>query len=146
VKIRDTGLLRAAAALAAAGLSAVTAGAACFAVESRRHYEGTERTVVTLENERITVEVVPELGGRVIRYADKTRERSAFEWLDDCPYHYGCRWEGKPFTHAVGERGPDRASVTVKGGGKIAVAHLRGVLGVSERCPSTPTPRACAWS
>jgi hypothetical protein len=133
--IEDTGLPHAAVALAVAFLSAATAGAVCRAVESRRQYEGTERTIVTLENERIIVEVVPELGGRVIRYADKTSERSAFEWLDDCPYHYGCRWEGKPFTHALGERGPDRASVTVKGGGKIAVAHLRGVLGVSLASP-----------
>jgi len=109
--------------------------AECKLTETRRKVDGAERTVYTLENERILVEVVPELSGRVSRYVDKTKEKSAFEWLDDCPYHYGCRWEGKAFTGQVDARGPERAAVTVKGGGKIAVAHLRLILGLDLANP-----------
>ena len=109
--------------------------AECKLSEARRKVEGAERTVYTLENERILVEVVPELAGCVSRYVDKTKEKSAFERLDDCPYHYGCRWEGKAFTGQVEARGPERAAVTVKGGGKIAVAHLRLILGLDLANP-----------
>jgi hypothetical protein len=112
-----------------------TAHAECKLTETKRKVEGAERVVYTLENERILVEVVPELAGRVSRYVDKTKEKSAFEWLDDCPYHYACRWEGKPFTGQADARGPNRAAVTVKGGGKIAVGHLRNVLGVDLANP-----------
>jgi len=109
--------------------------AECKLTETRRKYQGAERTIVTLENERILVEVVPELEGRIARYADKARPASAFEWLDDCPYHYGARWEGKPFTHRVDAKGPERAAVTVSGGGKIAVSLLRSVTGVPITSP-----------
>jgi hypothetical protein len=118
-----------------AGLSALPAHAECKLTEGKRKVEGAERVIYTLENDRILVEVVPELAGRVTRYVDKTKDKSAFEWLDDCPYHYGCRWEGKAFTGQVDARGPERAAVSVKGGGKIAVAHLRGILGLDLANP-----------
>jgi hypothetical protein len=127
--------MRQAVLLAALALAALPAWAECKLTEGKRKVEGAERVVYTLENERILVEVVPELAGRVTRYVDKTKEKSAFEWLDDCPYHYGCRWEGKAFTGQVDARGPERAAVTVKGGGKIAVAHLRGILGLDLANP-----------
>ena len=104
--------------------------AECKLTETRRVFQGAERTIVTMENERIVVEIVPELDGRIARYADKSKTSSAFEWLDDCPYHYGARWEGKPFTHRIEARGPDRAAVSVAGGGKIAVSLLRNVTGI----------------
>lgn len=122
------------AAFLAAGLAS-WARAECKLTETKKKVEGAERTVYTLENERILVEVVPDLSGRISRYVDKTKEKSAFEWLDDCPYHYACRWEGKLFIGQADARGPDRAAVTVKGGGKIAVGHLRNVLGVDLANP-----------
>ena len=101
------------------------AAAAARLTESRRQFEGAERTVVTLENDRIVVDVVPECAGRIVRFADKRRDKTPFEWLDDCPYGYGARWEGKPFTYEIVASGPEKAAVKVKGGGKIAVASLR---------------------
>ncbi|MCX7933640.1 MAG: hypothetical protein N3A66_00090 [Planctomycetota bacterium] len=105
---------------------AAPAAAAARLSESKRQFEGAERTIVALENDRIQVEVVPECAGRIVRFADKRTESTPFEWLDDCPYGYGARWEGKPFTHEVIAKGPESAAVKVKGGGKIAVAMLRG--------------------
>ena len=107
--------------------------AECTLTESRRKFEGAEHNIVHMENERIIVEVVPELEGRIIKYADKTKPTSGFEGLDDCPYHYGGRWEGVPFQYHVDAKGPDRASVTVTGGGKIAVALLHSLTGVSVK-------------
>ena len=112
-----------------------TAFAQCKLVETTKKVDGAERTVVVMENERILVEVVPELAGRINRYQDKSRKNTPFEWLDDCPYHYGGRWEGKPFTHRIDAKGPDRAAVTVMGGGKIAVALLRHLLGQNLAVP-----------
>jgi hypothetical protein len=103
-------------------------------MESIRKFEGAERTIVTMENERVVVEVAPSLEGRLIRYADKSKPSTPLEWLDDCPYHYNGRWEGKPFTHEIVSRGPAQAAVTVKGGGKIAVALLRK-LGIAVANP-----------
>ena len=116
-------------------LVASSAQAACKLSVSKQKFEGAERTIVTMENDRILVDIVPELEGRIARYRDKTRPGSAFEALDDCPYHYGGRWEGKPFTHRIDAKGPDRAAVTVQGGGKIAVALLQGLLGVDLASP-----------
>ena len=87
---------------------AATAGAACKATVSKRKFEGAQRTIITLENDRIVAEIVPELEGRVCRYADKSRPASAFEALDDCPYHFAGRWEGKPFTYTIDAQGPER--------------------------------------
>ncbi|MCY3022723.1 MAG: hypothetical protein NTW87_27405, partial [Planctomycetota bacterium] len=101
--------------------------AECKVTESKRKFEGAERTIVTLENERIIVEIAPDLAGKVFRYQEKDKKTTPFEWLDDCPYHYGGRWEGKPFTYQIADKGPNRAAVTVKGGGKVAVALLRGL-------------------
>jgi len=111
------------------------ASAQCKLTESKRKFEGAERTIVTMENQRIIVEVVPELEGRIIRYRDKGRPASAFEWLDDCPYHFGARWEGKPFEYRIDARGPDRAALSVTGGGKIAVTLLRAVTGIATTSP-----------
>ena len=98
--------------------------------ETTRKFEGRVQTIVVMENDRILVEVAPSVAGRIITYRDKSEKLSAFEWLDDCPYHYGCRWEGKPFTHEIVETGPDKVSLKVRGGGRIAVAQLRSVLGL----------------
>ena len=87
-------------------LAASTVRAQCVLTETRRKFEGAEHTVVHMENERIIVEVVPELEGRIIKYVDKSRPASGFEWLDDCPYHYGGRWEGVPFQYHVNAKGP----------------------------------------
>src|ERR1700722_8465312 len=95
--------------------------AQCQVRIGKRKFEGAERTIVTMENKKILVEIAPELEGRLIRYQDKTRPGSPLEWLDDCPYHYAGRWEGKPFTYRVDAQQPDRAAVTVMGGGKLAV-------------------------
>jgi len=109
--------------------------AQCTLSVATRKFEGAERTIVTMENPRILVEVVPELEGRISRYVDKSKSSTAFEWLDDCPYHYGGRWEGKPFTHRIQSKGPQRAAVTVIGGGKVSVGLLRGLLGVNLSSP-----------
>ncbi len=98
---------------------------ACSVREERRVVAGAERTVVMLANDRIEVELVPEMAGTITRYALVGATQTPFEFLDDCPYHYACRWEGKAFTHAVVDAGPARASVTVRGGGTIAPSHLR---------------------
>ena len=116
-------------------LAAPALRAECKVTETKRLFEGAEHKIVTLENSRIIVEVVPEVGGKIIRYELKDKKQKLFSWLDDCPYHYMCRWEGVPFTYKVGSKGPDKASVTVMGGGKIAVAHLRGILGVNLTNP-----------
>jgi hypothetical protein len=116
-------------------LSATAVRAQCVLTETRRKFEGAEHTVVHMENERIVVEVVPELEGRIIKYADKTRPASGFEWLDDCPYHYGGRWEGVPFQYHVNSKGPKQASLTVSGGGKIAVALLHRLVGADLASP-----------
>ncbi|HEY3321132.1 MAG TPA: hypothetical protein VGP72_11750 [Planctomycetota bacterium] len=110
------------------------AHAECKVTESRRNFEGAERPIVTLENDRIVVEIAPDMAGKIFRYKEKNKNTTPFEWLDDCPYHYGGRWEGKPFTHMIGDKGPEKASVTVKGGGKVAVALLRS-LGVNVTGP-----------
>ena len=47
--------------------------AECKVTESVRKFEGAERTIVTMENERIVVEVAPTLEGRIIRYADNSK-------------------------------------------------------------------------
>ena len=109
----------------------------CTLTESKRKFEGGERTVVHMENDRIIVEIVPELEGRVIKYVDKSRTSATcgFEWLDDCPYHYGGRWEGVPFKYHIDATGPDRAAVTVSGGGKIAVALLHHLTGADVANP-----------
>lgn len=118
-----------------AGLAlACTAWGECKVSEAPRKFEGAERNIVTMENERILVEIAPTLEGRLIRYQDKSKPGSPLEWLDDCAYHYNGRWEGKPFTHRVEARGPEKASVTVKGGGKIAVEVLRN-LGIRVSSP-----------
>lgn len=109
---------------------AASAHGAATIKELKREFEGRERTVVVMENDRILVEIVPSVAGRIVSYRDKSKRLSAFEWLDDCPYHYGCRWEGKPFTHQISETGPGKVSLKVEGGGRIAVAQLRGVLGL----------------
>jgi hypothetical protein len=114
---------------------AAAAPADVTVTESRRKFEGAERTVVHMENERITVEVVPELEGRVINYRDKSKPGSGFEWLDDCPYHFMGKWEGVPFSYKIDSKGPDRGAVTVTGGGKIAVALLRHLTGVDVANP-----------
>ena len=88
-----------------------------------------------MENERILVEMVPELEGRISRYVDKTKTSSGFEWLDDCPYHYGGRWKGKPFTYRIDSTGPDRAAVTVLGSRKIAVGLIHWLLGLDIANP-----------
>ncbi len=122
-------------ALLALGLTAAGArGAATLRVE-QREFSGRMREIVVIENARVRAEIVPSDSGRIAIYRDKARPESAFEWLDDCPYHYACRWEGQPFTHTLGEQGPDRVSVTVRGGGKIAVAHLRAVANISVANP-----------
>lgn len=126
---------RAIGALLAAVLLPSSAWAQCKLTESIRKVEGAERALITMENERILVEVIPELSGRIHRYQDKSRTDTPFEWLDDCPYHYGGRWEGKPFTYRIDARGPERAAITVTGGGKIAVALLRDLLGVHLAVP-----------
>ena len=128
-------IARAVATALAVGVVAGSAAAACKLTVATRKFEGADRTVITMENERILVEVVPELEGRISRYADKSRPASGFEWLDDCPYHYGGRWEGKPFTHRIDAQGPDRAAMTVLGGGKISVALLRSLLGADLASP-----------
>jgi hypothetical protein len=119
------------------GVASRSLFAQCTLTESRRKFEGGQRTVVHMENERIIVEIVPELEGRVIRYVDKSRSSPTcgFEWLDDCPYHYGGRWEGVPFRYHVDAAGPDRAAVTVSGGGKIAVALLHHLTGADVANP-----------
>ena len=109
--------------------------AACTVTESKRKFEGAERTIVTMENERLLIEIAPDLEGRVIAYKDKTRPRSPFEWLDDCPYHYNCRWEGKPFTYRIDSKGPERAAVTVIGGGNVSVGDIHRVVGVEIASP-----------
>jgi hypothetical protein len=114
---------------------AASATAACKVTVAQQKFEGAERTVVTMENDRIVVDVVPVLEGRVSRYLDKARPTCPFEWVDDCPYHYGGRWEGKPFTYKIDEKGPDRAAVTVEGGGQVAVRLLRDLLGVDLTAP-----------
>ncbi len=111
-----------------------SAFAECKVTESVRKFEGAERTIVTMENERVVVEIAPSLEGRLIRYAEKSKPATPLEWLDDCPYHYNGRWEGKPFTHQIDQTGPERTAVTVKGGGKIAVALLRK-LGIAVSNP-----------
>jgi hypothetical protein len=118
-------------------LGAAGAVAQCKLTVSSRRFEGAQRTVITLENERILVEVVPELEGRVSRYQDKSRTHSAFESLEDCPYHFAGRWEGKPFTYRIDARGPDRAAVAVQGGGTIPVGLLHSLLGVDLTAPLT---------
>src|SRR5436309_1152350 len=105
-----------------------TAFSACTIIESKRVFEGSERKIVTLENERIIVEIAPELEGRVISYKDKSKKLSAFECLDDCPYHYGCRWEGKPFTYRIDSKTAERAAVTVMGGGKVSVGNIHNIV------------------
>jgi len=50
------------------------------------------------------------------------------------PYHYGGRWEGKPFTYKIDAKGPDKAAVTVSGGGKVAVGLLHW-LGIDVANP-----------
>ncbi|HUS90240.1 MAG TPA: hypothetical protein VM695_00275, partial [Phycisphaerae bacterium] len=121
---------------AAVALAGAAPGLAeCRISVEKRRFEGAERTIIRMENERIAVEVVPELEGRLSAYRDKSRPSCAFEWLDDCPYHYGGRWEGKPFTWRLDDKGPKRAAVTVEGGGKVAVRLLRELLGVSLTHP-----------
>ncbi len=88
-----------------------------------------------LENPKIIVEVVPELEGRVIRFQDKSRTGTPFEWLDDCPYHYQGRWEGMPFSYKVNSKGAEVASLTVTGGGKVAVALVRQITGADVTNP-----------
>ena len=66
---------------------------------------------------------------------DKSKPHTGFEWLDDCPYHYGGRWEGVPFSYKIDSKGPDRAAITVSGGGKIAVALLHQLTGVDVANP-----------
>ena len=39
--------------------------------QATRKFEGADHAVVTMENDKILVEVVPELEGRVSRYVDK---------------------------------------------------------------------------
>ncbi len=101
------------------------ASAQCTLTEGVRKFEGAERKIVRMENEKIIVEVAPELEGRIITFQDKSRKGTPFEWLDDCPYHFAGRWEGVPFTYKIDAKGPDRAAITVTGGGKIAVALVR---------------------
>jgi hypothetical protein len=52
------------------------ADAACRLTTVVRKFEGAERKIVVMENDRILVEVVPELEGRVSRYVDKTKRPS----------------------------------------------------------------------
>jgi hypothetical protein len=122
-------------AIAIIALATSASFAACTVTEAKRKFEGSERTIITLENDRIIVEIAPDLEGRVISYKDKSKATSAFECLDDCPYHYGCRWEGKPFTYRIDSKGPDRAAVTVIGGGKVSVGNIHNIVGVDMTTP-----------
>src|SRR5450759_1927013 len=83
----------------AMGAVAPAALAQCKVSTATRKFEGAERTIITMENERILGEIAPDLEGRIVTYKDKKRPGSPFECLDDCPYHYGARWDGKPFTY-----------------------------------------------
>ena len=107
----------------------------CKVTESTRLFEGAQRQIITLENERVMVEVAPTLEGRIISYRDKLTPKTPFEWLDDCPYHYGARWEGKPFTYQITEQTAERASVTVTGGGKISVSLMKYATGLDVAVP-----------
>ena len=77
-----------------------------------------EDDVVTLENGRIQVQVAPGMGGNIIRFADKTKPVSPFSRLDDNFSSTG-NWEPAPFTVRIDDRGPNRAAVTLIGGGKL---------------------------
>ncbi len=99
--------------------------AACSVSETTRKIGTVEQRVMVMENDRIRIEIAPELAGKILVYQDKRRPATPFEEMDDCPYHYSGRWESKGFTGAFSERGPDRASITVAGGGKVPSALLR---------------------
>ena len=79
-----------------------------------------EGTILRLENDRVSVEVVPALAGNVIRYVDKSRpaDRQPFSRLDDAFANSGV-WKAGEYTCRIGDRGPDKASLTVVGTGTL---------------------------
>lgn len=120
--------------IAALALASAAAAAPALRVENRE-FNGRPRDIVVMENDRVLVEVVPSDSGQIAAFRDKTRAESAFEWFDDCPYHYACRWEGFPFEYTTDTATPGEVSVTVTGGGKITVGGIRGVTGIAVAAP-----------
>ncbi len=120
-------------------LTASLAVTAAFAAPTlrveNRDFNGRPRDIVVMENDRVRVEVVPSDSGQISVFQDKTKTESAFEWFDDCPYHYGCRWEGYPFDYTTDTSVPGEVSVTVTGGGKITVGGIKSVTGISVAAP-----------
>src|SRR6187549_69973 len=99
--------------LGLATLAGAAAQAACSVSEITRKIGSVEQRILVMENDRIRVEIAPDLAGKVLVYRDKRREATPFEEMDDCPYHYAGKWESRQFKGAFTERGPERAAITV---------------------------------
>ena len=104
-----------------------------------------EGTILRLENDRVSVEVVPALAGNVIRYVDKSRpaDRQPFSRLDDAFANSGV-WKAGEYTCRIGDRGPDKASLTVVGTGTLTpfgTAAEPAPLATSLRVERTLTVR-----
>lgn len=107
--------------------------AECSLSEATRTYElndpggltKNEGPVITLENSRIVVEVAPEGGGNIMRFADKAKTRNPFHRLDDNFSNTG-QWKALPYTYCIDERGPKRAAVTFIGGGTLTPSDRPG--------------------
>lgn len=96
----------------------VSEGVQQFALNDAGWNVKKECNVITLENERVIVQVAPDADGNVIRIADKTKTDTPFCRLDDNFSSTGS-WQGKPYTYRIEERGPNRAAVTLLGSGTL---------------------------
>lgn len=83
-----------------------------------------EGTVLTLENSRISLEIVPDEGGNVLNYHDKQSLQflqngdMPFERMDDDFGAIG-RWKPEPYSYKIDQNGPKKALVTLVGNGQL---------------------------
>jgi formylglycine-generating enzyme required for sulfatase activity len=89
-------------------------------------------TVVTLENENLSVATSAAGGGNIFRLVSKAGPTSVFHRLDDNFSNSG-QWAAKPYTCRIDERGPDRVAVTVLGSGTFTPYR-------STQPPAPPAP------
>jgi hypothetical protein len=107
-----------------ASFAAASAADKCSVSEKKIKVNEVERNAVVLENASVRVEILPQEGGRVWKYADKRREKSAFETLSGYPYASSCAFGGE-CSYTIDKTGPERAAVVLRYDRKIEAAALR---------------------
>lgn len=121
------------AAKAQAGSCSVRATKGNYALLDPSYAHKGEATILTLENNRISLDIVPEVGGNILKYHDKQspnfkqdkahsdwwgNSADAFQRMDDSFGDSG-QWKPEPHTYSIDEHGPRRAAVTVTGNGQL---------------------------